>query len=504
MNKLKNNETLGDFARFPYSREHPVMPSSDFDGDLIPIPQISDVCRSILKICGLDTKKYMRYGKKQTQKYLNDQMNIVRSTITEMAIRKTVCINTFMLANGTQNMSFALPNKQTVSAIVSTGSVMNYLWKLSPHGVQILSQRDTQPKIGEKHITLDKFVLSPNRMFAKRFGKTNNWLIVYTTEVNYSTGSVTTLTMVWVGKAREKYLRQFIKYSNDYCMYIKKAKKERFKTDGDSQEPNNFECGSWVENESGYMYLTERAKTLPSIIMKKEYKDTIKQMLYNFGHNSLLYEQFGIDFKLGILLYGEPGTGKSSIARSIYWQLSRNYCCNLLYPDISKPDWVSSLNAKINEIQGSDHSNELFVVVIEDIDVLVSTNRDKEKTTEEKARFSNLLKLLDGHMVNANCVYIATTNRVKDLEKQFDGALIRDGRMDIKIHIGEFNEDLAEQMAEYFTLTMDQVNTYAKKVGIDLKYPIKPAALQNICMNTIIDMGHSDVTIGDNSDTKGE
>ena len=143
MSKLKIYESPIDFTAIPH-----FMQGIDFDGDVIDgrMFPIFD----ILKKCGIDPRKNMRYGKKQAQKYFNDQMNIVRSTITEMAIRKTVCIKTFMLSNGTQRISFALPNKQTASAIVSTGSVMNYLWKLSPHGVQILSQRDTQPKIGEK------------------------------------------------------------------------------------------------------------------------------------------------------------------------------------------------------------------------------------------------------------------------------------------------------------------------------------------------------------------
>ena len=115
LSKLKPNE------RVPFYTGLPNLSASDFDGDLITLPTLPPIpdISGIMKKCGINPKKNMQYGKKQAQKYLNDQMNIVRSTITEMAIRKTVCIKTFMLANGTQNMSFALPNKQTVSAIVS-------------------------------------------------------------------------------------------------------------------------------------------------------------------------------------------------------------------------------------------------------------------------------------------------------------------------------------------------------------------------------------------------
>lgn len=57
LSKLKPNE------RVPFYAGLPNLSASDFDGDLIQIPQISDVCGGILKKCGLDTKKYMRYGK---------------------------------------------------------------------------------------------------------------------------------------------------------------------------------------------------------------------------------------------------------------------------------------------------------------------------------------------------------------------------------------------------------------------------------------------------------
>ncbi|KAF8848734.1 P-loop containing nucleoside triphosphate hydrolase protein, partial [Acephala macrosclerotiorum] len=133
-------------------------------------------------------------------------------------------------------------------------------------------------------------------------------------------------------------------------------------------------------------------------------------------------------YRRGYLLYGSPGTGKSSLSSAIasYFGL-----------DI----YIFSLS-NINEASLKSLFAKLpsrCVILLEDIDA-VSSNRDAEtessrqisKSTSGKLSLFALLNIIDGVGSQEGRILIMTTNYITRL----DGALIRLGRVDKMVELG--------------------------------------------------------------------
>ncbi|MER2088770.1 MAG: ATP-binding protein [Sporosarcina sp.] len=138
--------------------------------------------------------------------------------------------------------------------------------------------------------------------------------------------------------------------------------------------------------------------------MKSDIFRTIDEF---FKDDGLFYKEYGLPYKRGILLYGAPGNGKTTLVRSITGSTS----APVIY-------W------QITEHTGSYSVQEVFstvarmapaILVIEDIDSMPEHTR------------SSFLNTLDGARVRSGLFIIGTTN----YPEKIDPALInRAGRFD--------------------------------------------------------------------------
>lgn len=196
---------------------------------------------------------------------------------------------------------------------------------------------------------------------------------------------------------------------------------------------NNSETFQSVIND-----LHERS--LDTLFYSNNIKEDIVSHIDSFFENKKVYEERNINFKTGILLYGEPGTGKSSLANAI----ASKYKLNVVLVDMNTFATldVGTLTSCIN---GDDKT---YVVLIEDIDTIFNVNRAEEETVDkdDKKIINKLLQFLDSNSSPSNVIFIATTN----YPQRLDEAITRAGRFDKKLYVGALNKEEALKMCKSF------------------------------------------------------
>lgn len=197
-----------------------------------------------------------------------------------------------------------------------------------------------------------------------------------------------------------------------------------------------------LDSMGGFTPSTKFKRKLNTIYL--ENKNEIFESIDIWKKSEEFYRERGIPYKLGILLYGEPGTGKSSLIHAIASELNK---------DVIVLTAGAILNGKLNRYNMMSCDTPP-IIVIEEIDTIVSSRQqDKELSENQKSILSELLNFLDGPSSPDAAVIIATTNHIEKL----DPAIIRSGRFDIKVQMGKIGRDLAIQMCKDFNCNPEEI-----------------------------------------------
>lgn len=155
-----------------------------------------------------------------------------------------------------------------------------------------------------------------------------------------------------------------------------------------------------------------------TVAMDAELKNKVKSDLDQFLKSKQYYHRLGRVWKRSYLLYGAPGTGKSSFVAA----MAKFLCYDVYDVDVSK--FTDGADWKVMLMQTTAKS----LIVIEDLDRLL-TEKSKSNTTS----LSSVLNFMDGIVscCGEERVMVFTMNETKE---EVDQAVLRPGRIDVHIH----------------------------------------------------------------------
>ncbi len=216
-----------------------------------------------------------------------------------------------------------------------------------------------------------------------------------------------------------------------------------------------------IRIDFGVMSNSVESHTFDNMILKDSVKNHIINGLNRWKNDGEWYKQHQMVHKIGILLYGKPGTGKSTIAKSI-----SNMFNNAPILSVNGSDVSCSLSSILNFRK--IYNDNVVIILIEDLDMFFN-NRDSKVHNNGDLNQNILFQILDGVYSTDNTIYIATTNYIDKI----DSALIRYGRFDIQEELTYFNKEEAIKAVELFGYDESILDQF------DLEYPVQPAYLQS-------------------------
>ncbi|MDP8987118.1 MAG: proteasome ATPase [Actinomycetota bacterium] len=167
-----------------------------------------------------------------------------------------------------------------------------------------------------------------------------------------------------------------------------------------------------------------------------------------------LFEQYRLPAPKGILLYGPPGCGKTLIAKAVANSLSkkvsqvtgqpaaRSYFLNIKGPELLNK-YVGETERQIRLVfqRAREKSEEGVPVIVffDEMDSLFRTRGSGISSDMESTIVPQLLAEIDGVETLRNVIVIGASNR----EDLIDPAILRPGRLDVKIKIERPNEEAA-------------------------------------------------------------
>jgi SpoVK/Ycf46/Vps4 family AAA+-type ATPase len=315
-------------------------------------------------------------------------------------------------------------------------------------------------------------------------------------------------------KSSVPVIKEFVKsIKTEYSKYLEEKRRDKlFIYTLNNAEVQNDDTedtvGGWKETPH------ETMKSFQNLFF--EGKREVMEKIDFFINNKDWYKRNGIPYTLGIALYGPPGTGKTSFIKALSTYLNR-HIISMTLSRIKTPKQLHDFYFETQYNNANDKNTLGFdkkIIVFEDIDCIGDIILKRKTTVDSKTDFSDidsgedqqdmedyvntavntspedqirneitkatkyvlkkinsngcnntlfnsqqdniklddLLNLWDGIRENTGRIMIITTNHYDKL----DPALIRPGRIDIALNLGNTSrETIAEMYMHYYRSVID-------------------------------------------------
>jgi chaperone BCS1 len=205
--------------------------------------------------------------------------------------------------------------------------------------------------------------------------------------------------------------------------------------------------------DDGWSYVEGYSpRSLESVILQPGEKEDLVEDVARFQKSKQRYQDLGVPYHRGYLFHGPPGTGKTSLVSA----LAAHFGLSIYVINLGEFNDRTLLGA-VNQVPPGS------VLLLEDIDCMRgSQTREgpevtngqagktgpnvKDNATMNGVTLSGLLNVLDGFQAPNAVLFVMTTNHAEKL----DPALLRPGRVDYKLFLGEASDLQKQQLYRRF------------------------------------------------------
>ena len=236
----------------------------------------------------------------------------------------------------------------------------------------------------------------------------------------------------------------------------------------------NFYRGGKLSFYGLIFFIDVSGKSWSDLILDPDTKDSIWNNSIGFLNNSKRLKEFGLPIKRGLLMVGQPGTGKTLACKGILAASGNITCITTRSDALESPNYLHELYELAEDLSPC-------IVMIEDID-LICQEREESHYMRGSALLT-LLSVLDGVEERDGIVTIGTTNSKDTLD---DAIAKRPSRFD---RIIEFPKPSLAQRVDLVTLLCKSIplDAHTQRYLAERTENFTPAQCQEVIYSLAID-----------------